>query len=228
MNAELKGKIDNANVEALRRALSTVLSLHITPVFGAAKLVEHEIAALNAMQVIGFVDSKPDDFNLMERLGITKSKARSLLLQQALRNQPSSLERKHLLCNLISQLKFHDQKNEYFMIEVADPYMIEVLKKEIRNAGQISIATLSPSIISISRQTIPVLFDYLLDDSTKQQVIKRYNTEHLSEGLKDFKEIISALFGTLTGTVGGKPAELVAEKITGKTLIWLFDRLRSK
>lgn len=175
---DLDKAINSASPDQLRQALSVLLAQHMSPVFGAAKLVEHEIAALTAMQVIEFVARNPDDFDLMERLGISKTKARNLLLQQALREQPSPSERRAKLVLLVSELKFHDRKNETFMIEVADPYMMEVLKKEIRSAGQISVPTLSPSVISINRATVPVLFDRLLDKATKQEVLKRYEAEN--------------------------------------------------
>jgi hypothetical protein len=48
-------------------------------VFGAAKTVEHEIAALNALKAIGYISQDADEFDLVEKLRITKSKARLLL-----------------------------------------------------------------------------------------------------------------------------------------------------
>jgi len=225
MTDELNKAIAKTPPEVLRTALRLMLKQHISPVFGAAKIVEHEIAALNALQAIDFVGPDPDDFDLMERLGISRAKARSLLLQQALRSQPSLDQRATKIKQLLSQLKFHDQKNDSFMIEVSDPYMLEVLKKEIRKAGQISIATLSPSVISISHATIPVLFDRLLDGPTKREALRRYNAEH-GEHLKDFQEVVTSLFGALASTVGGKPAEIIAKKVTGKTISWLFEKLR--
>lgn len=54
--------------------------------------------------------------------------------------------------------------------------------------------TLSPSVISINRATVPVLFDRLLDKATKQEVLKRYEAEN-GTGLKEFQVVVGEMLG---------------------------------
>lgn len=73
----------------MREALRLVLRPHAFPVFGAAKTVEHEVAALKALKVLGNIKANADEFDLVENLRFAKSKARSSLYQAALRAEES-------------------------------------------------------------------------------------------------------------------------------------------
>lgn len=46
--------------EACAAALKDLLASHAAPVFGAAKVVEHEVAAFRALQRLGYLPTKPD------------------------------------------------------------------------------------------------------------------------------------------------------------------------
>lgn len=65
--------IQAATADRLRSALHLLLRPHAEPVFGAAKTVEHEVAALNALKTLGYIGHAADEFDLVERLRATKS-----------------------------------------------------------------------------------------------------------------------------------------------------------
>ena len=59
--------------------LQHLLRPYSEPVSGAAKTIEHEVAAFNALKALRYIEPDADDFDLVESLRIAKSKARSLL-----------------------------------------------------------------------------------------------------------------------------------------------------
>ena len=71
--------IEKASSRQLQEALRFLLQPHAAPVFGAAKTVEHEVAALQALKVLGVIRPAADEFDLVESLRVTKTKARSLI-----------------------------------------------------------------------------------------------------------------------------------------------------
>jgi hypothetical protein len=87
---QLHSVIDKADAEQLRQALRLLLRPHAETVFGAAKSIEHEVAALNALKALGYINPTADEFDLVEGLRITKTKARSLLYHAALRADSNS------------------------------------------------------------------------------------------------------------------------------------------
>jgi hypothetical protein len=63
-----------------------MLAPHFQPVFGSPKAVEHEVAAFNALQRDALLEQDRDDeFSLVKRLRITRTKAHNLLYAVALR-----------------------------------------------------------------------------------------------------------------------------------------------
>ena len=75
--------IENASPQQLQKALQFLLKPQAAPVFGAAKTVEHEIAGLQALKVLGVIRPAADEFDLVESLRVTKTKARSLIYHAA-------------------------------------------------------------------------------------------------------------------------------------------------
>ena len=94
--------ISRASTAQLREALRLMLEPHAAPVFGAAKTVEHEVAALNALKAPGYIAPNEDEFDLVENLQITKSKARSLLYQAALRTEDDAPVSNRALCKALA------------------------------------------------------------------------------------------------------------------------------
>jgi len=52
---------------------------HASPVFDAVKVVKYEVAALDALRMLGYLATDTDEYGLVEGLCVTKTKARSLL-----------------------------------------------------------------------------------------------------------------------------------------------------
>jgi hypothetical protein len=72
---ELMAKADSS---ARAVALTELLAPHSAPVFGAAKVVEQEVAAFRALQRHGYLPALPDEYDLLMLLRVTKARARSL------------------------------------------------------------------------------------------------------------------------------------------------------
>lgn len=89
LTKSFENSISQATDVQLREALLLMLRPHAFPVFGADRTIEHEVAALNALKVLGNIKANADEFELVENLHVTKSKARSLLYQAALRTVES-------------------------------------------------------------------------------------------------------------------------------------------
>lgn len=98
----IKKLITKADASTCAEALTDLLVPHTSPVFGAAKVVEHEVAAFRALQCLGYLPAEPDEYDLVMLLRVTKAKARSLLYQVALRRKLSSAETDAALRELLT------------------------------------------------------------------------------------------------------------------------------
>ena len=82
---DLPALLANKSEAQLKAALEQLLAAHTLPVFGAAKQVEHEVAALRALKMLGALPDNADEYTLVTTLRITKAKARNLLNEDAMR-----------------------------------------------------------------------------------------------------------------------------------------------
>lgn len=72
------------------------------PCIWCGKVVEHEVAAIDALRMLGYLTADADEYGLVEGLRVTKVKARSLLYHSALRQMDDEPEVDELLRVAIS------------------------------------------------------------------------------------------------------------------------------
>ena len=208
-------KIAQANESQLRDALHIMLKPHLAPVFGVAKCIEHEVAALNALKILAVINADADDFDLVENLRVTKSKARSLLYQAALRAQESKFSVNDALSNALKTTQVL-RDGAMYLIEVPDPLTMDRLRKRVRSYGYLSDGTFSGSIAKIPEGALLRLLEELIPEEQKQEIRKQL----IKAGLPDstiagvLKAMLVASGKTVAGEVGGDAAKVVGESIT--------------
>ena len=69
---KLNELIAHATPADMAKALKLLFAPHASPVFGASKTIEHEVAALNALKLLGYLTQNIDEFELVEKLRVTK------------------------------------------------------------------------------------------------------------------------------------------------------------
>lgn len=134
---DIEARIDEADHEICAAALKDLLAPHASPVFGAAKVVEHEVAAIRALQRLGYLPTQLDEYDLVMALRVTKTKAHSLLYQVALRKALSKEETDAVLRQLLSQPRVI-KEGDKVIIEVADPLLMDRLRQRVRQLNLIS------------------------------------------------------------------------------------------
>ncbi len=210
MNFTNSRTIDAASRTNLIAVVKIFLAPHASPVFGAAKIVEHEVAALNALKVLGYIPFDADEFDLVEKLRVTKSKARALRYQAALRAEQSEIEiLKSLQTALLTTRVLRD--GALYLIEVHDPLTMDRLQKRVREAGFISDGSFSGAVAKIPEGALLHLVESLIPDELKEEIIR----ELIAAGLPD-KTIAGALksmFAQAGRKVGGEVVGQVIKEV---------------
>lgn len=186
-------------MDQLREALKLMLQPHAAPVFGAAKTVEHEVAAFNALKALGYIGPDADEFDLIEKLRVTKSKARSMLYQTALRAEAGESEINQALRKALETTQVL-RDGAMYLIEVPDPLTMDRLRKRVRTYGFVSDGTFSGAIAKIPAGALIRLVEELIPEKQKSEITRQL----IKGGLPD-KTIAGALKAILA-TVGKKVA----------------------
>lgn len=202
---QLDKVIDKAGTKQLRQALRLLLSPHAELVFGAAKAIEHEVAAFNALKALGYVDQDSDEFDLVDKLRITKNKARSLLYQVALRAESSPADVDAALCKALQSTR-PLRDGSMYLIEVPDPLTMDRLRKRIRDYGYLSDGTFSGSIAKIPEGALVRLIEELISVEVRAEIRKRL----IEAGMEDMS--VAGAIKAVLGKIGKKALDDVGEQ----------------
>lgn len=207
---EIEARIDHADHEVCSAALKDMLAPHAAPVFGAAKVVEHEVAAFRALQRLGYLPTQPDEYDLVMALRVTKPKARSLLYQVALRRTFSKEETDAALRQLLSQPRV-SKEGDKVLIEVADPLLMDRLRQRVRQLNFISDGSFSGSLAKLPVPALSALIEDLIPEDQRPaicQILKK-------QGVRgdDRQGLIAAVVGQLGKRAAGTAGERLAEQI---------------
>lgn len=225
MTNKINQLVEDASPEQARQALAIMFAPHASPVFGASKSVEHEVAAINAMKLLGYLSSSPDDFELVEKLRVTKSKARSLLYQCALRADISAENEAAELRAILTNPRIAVD-GDFYLIEVPQPLTMDRLRHRVRQLGFLSDGSFSGSVARIKRPALAALVASIVPEAERTAVI---------EGLKragyqgtDVRSVISAMLKKAGTKVAGEVGEEMIGKLgesVGALLSQAWDRV---
>lgn len=214
LNSAFEGALAVASRPQLMAVVKIFLAPHGSPVFGAAKLVEHEVAALNALKLLGYISYDADEFDLVEKLRVTKSKARALRYQAALRLEQSEVEiQKSLQTALLTTKVLRD--GAFYLIEVHDPLTMDRFQKRVRDAGFISDGSFSGAVAKIPEGALLCMVESLIPDELKAEILR----ELIGVGLPDktiggaIKSMLAQAGRKVGGEVGGQVAKEIGTEI---------------
>jgi hypothetical protein len=134
MNESLSLAIAELPVQCVRDTLSILLTPHFNPVFGAAKTVEHEVAAINALQKMGVLSINPESFELITKLRVTKAKATSLLYQVELRRGIDDAAWNNRIKNVLLSPVI-SKGSDYLSVNVDTPLLKDVIRERLKKLG---------------------------------------------------------------------------------------------
>jgi len=200
--------IHEADPSTLREALRILMIPHASPVFGAVKVIEHEIAALEALRILGYIPKDADEFSLVEALRVTKAKAKSLLYNSALRNSSQGIDVDSLLRDIIVRSNFC-KDGDMFLFEVPHPLTMDRLRHKVRKLGFVSDGTFSGSVARIQGDALVALIEALIPSDQKRALLKKLHNEGY-EG-KDIASIIKRIAIQTASAAGGKALGQLAE-----------------
>jgi hypothetical protein len=207
----LAHQIENASEDALRQAVQELLASHFRPVFGASRAIEHEIAAFNALKALGYLPPDPDEFQLVEFLRVTKTKARNLLYQAALRQEEGGEDTDEKLRKVLQNPRIVREGN-VFLIEVPQPLTMDRLRRRVRQLGFLSDGSFSGSVARVPEAALIALVQNLISQDGQRAIMRDLHRQVVSENTfpgiligalqVDGRRLVGEAGGTVAASIG--------------------------
>lgn len=148
MNKTIATAVSVLSLEASHEALITLLTPHFNPVFGGAKTVEHEVAAISALQSMGFISCNPEPFELIVKLRITKAKAASLLYQVDLRRSVDDTAWDNRIKHVLTSPAI-SKDGDYYCVSVSSPLLKETIRNRLKTLDVVVDDSFATEILRI-------------------------------------------------------------------------------
>ncbi|MEW6479083.1 MAG: hypothetical protein AB1455_06475 [Pseudomonadota bacterium] len=202
--------LETASPAKQRDALQALLKPHATPVFGASKVIEHEVAALQAFLILGVFGANPDEYDLVETLRITKNKARSLLYHAALRTESSNDFIEDSFRTALATCR-PMRDGQFFMLEVPDPLTMDRLRKRVRTLGYLSDGSFVGSIAKVPEDALLLIIESLFTPEQREHIIQELHKAGMAD--KSVKGLLKAFIRQSAKKVAGETGDLIAKSI---------------
>ena len=198
---EIKNYILGSDAEKCREVLASFLDGYLSPAFGALPKKEIDLLVMNALEKTAYINHDPSLYELVQKLRVTRMKARNLIYDQELRrlNTPELDQRvKDALLHPILQ-----KDGELFLLEIENPLVSDHLRSKIQKLEFISDSSFSPSIVKLPLNAIVAVIEDYLNEEERKNVKKAL----VKAGAPDI-----SLQGILKSTL-----KIAAKKLTSDT-----------
>jgi len=219
---EIQQQIQGSSEASTKEVLDLILAAYLSPAFGVLTKREIDILIFDALEKIGYIDANPTIYSLIQKLRVTKSKARQLLYERELRR----MNDKDLDARVKELLKRPtiQKQGELFALEIENPLLSDHLRAKVQTLGYASDGSFSPSLVKLSDEAIVALIDALLDEKQKKEVTRAFEKLGLPD--KSFKGVLKGVLKVLAKKAADEAGSKLVENVLGPVIDGAFDGIK--
>jgi len=169
---KILSKINDVDSEKVKTAFKEILKDYLTPAFGSISKRDFDILFFMKLQELGVIDTKPEIYELVSELRVTRAKARNLLYEANLRNSTEDDLEQELKALLENPVFLKD--GDKIAIEVENPYLVDHLRFRLKKLKHISDGSFSPELVKLTIKAYLALFEECFPNVPKKKVIKAF------------------------------------------------------
>lgn len=207
---DISAAIKAADEKTCRAVLEEVLKQYMSPAFSALPKKEIDLVVLNALERLGYVSSDPTLYEVVQRLRVTRAKARNLLYDRELRRiDADQLDQKvrDALKNPLVQ-----KQGELFVLEIENPLVADHLRAKVQQLGHASDGSFSPSLVKLTIDAVTALIADCLTEADQEKVRKALIKAGAPD--KSIKGVIKAALKQAGKKIAQNAGEGVVENVS--------------
>ena len=184
-------------------ALVKIYQKYLNPAFGALPKKEIEILMFQVLQELKIFSDNPSQYSMLSSLRMSRPKARNLLYESKLRQEPD-LEAE-LLEILKKPILLKD--DDKVCLEIDNPLLVDHLKHILRKEKHITDGSFSPDLVKLTPDAYKSLLNVSFGEISKREL----NEALVACGAKKNLTVKSVLTGVLK-KVGSKVADDIGDE----------------
>jgi hypothetical protein len=211
----LEKLVNKTQIIDTQNALLLLLTQHLKPAFGASKALDHELAAIAAMQIIGYLPNYPTEYELITQLRVTKAKARSLIYQLELRaiTGQDEIEARVKLALRSPRLV---KDGEKYLLEIDSPLVLDALRHRLRHLNHVADSSFQPALVKLSAKALVALIEHYIPSGERHAVEAILRKAGIQGS--DLRSLLVAMLQVagkkIAGEVGGQVVENLGSRAT--------------
>lgn len=163
-------KLNTISDSDCKKSLVKLIDKYLNPAFGSLPKREIDLLLFEILEDLKIIKDKPELYQLVSDLKVTRSKARSLLYDRELRKyketELDTLVKEALVNPIISK------DGEEFKLEIESPLVSDHLRAKVKNLGFLSDGSFSPSIVKLPLNAVTAIIESYLTEQEKKKIKK--------------------------------------------------------
>ncbi len=198
-------------ISSADKILQELLSKYTEPSFGVLPKSEINLIFLEALIETKYISENPSVYELVSKLKITNTRARTLIYERELRKfDTAKLDEKlvEILCKPIIE-----KNGKLFLFEIENPLLIDHLKSKLKVLGCLSDGSFSPSIVRLSSKAFIELVDNCLNAQNQSIAMAVLKKSGITE--PNFKTFLYKFIEKVGSKLADETGEELVKEFTG-------------
>ena len=216
--------------DKLKECLTDILSVYGNPSFGSMSKRDIDLAVFSVLQKLKFIEPEPTIYEIMQKLKVTRSKARNLIYEAEIRRLKDENDLDNKLREKIRHPIFA-KNGDKISIEIDNPLLIDHLRYRLKKLGAITDGSFHAEIVSMTHEAFSNLYVELLPDADANAIYEQFVRLGVARerGAKPFlKAALRCVAHAALGKAGEELGEQViesAKSIIGNWIQGIHDNI---
>lgn len=215
--------VDDATIKA---CLVKILSEYGNPSFGSMSKRDVDLAIFSVLQKLNYISEEPTIYEVMQKLKVTRSKARSLIYEAEIRRLKDEKDLDDLLRKKIEHPIF-GKIGDKISLEIDNPLLIDHLRYRLKKLGAITDGSFHAEIVSMTHEAFSDLYVDLLPDNDANAIYEKFVALGVARE-KGAKPFLKAAMKCIAHAALGKAGEELvgaAQGIVGEWIQGVMDNI---
>ena len=168
-NEDLQG----ISEDKLKECLVSILSVYGNPSFGSMSKRDIDLTVFSVLQELKFISPEPTIYEIMQKLKVTRSKARNLIYEAEIRKLKDENDLDLKLREKIKNPIFA-KNGDKISIEIDNPLLIDHLRYKLKKLGALTDGSFHAEIVSMNHEAFSDLYVELLPDADANAIYDQF------------------------------------------------------